>query len=662
MSSSLSGPPVAPSLSDHAVEPCPSPPPANPLPPRDRAAVLALAAYACLAVACTWPVAAHLRDSVLGYAGFENTEQTLWLYAEWKACVVAAARDLLGPAPFSPSAWGAFAWTVMSFSARVSMANGLDFAFTWPLEAVFGAPAYYNVKCLLVLVANAMSGYAFARVLRCRPAAAWVGGAAFAFNPYTFYLLATGRIIECILFPLALYASSLWRAWDEGGTWGVRAGAWLALATLVFWFNLHFLVVYTAIFVAGQGLREGRAALPRLGRLAIGALVAAALIMPAAMPYLVMLARGDNLPGAARGGSEDATARYLMQTRSWSCDVEYGWRAPSQAVQSRDQFNPPWTLPSMHTFDVLLTLAAVASLFALRPRHRVLAAAFVVLYTLPLGPVLKSNGSVVEVGGHAIALPFTLLVRWLPYLDHLFFPTVSMGLWAMVSGTVIALGVERLAERHRDLTWVGFALVAASFWHMRALDQWPLPCTALRLPPQYASADEGFIYLPANLPFWREGRSPHREFYVEPDLKHVDMHLALHGRKSLWGRNQYLAGADIWMFQPPTALANSFLGWLLDDPSAPPTYDEADLRQVRTAHLRYLVVMERLCAHQAREGDYQLDLGRGAVAYDRLCERLRATFGPPVHEGTETTWEKYLVPTTVTPHDYRISVFDMEPR
>ena len=126
MSSSLSGPPVAPSLSDHAVEPCPSPPPANPLPPRDRAAVLALAAYACLAVACTWPVAAHLRDSVLGYAGFENTEQTLWLYAEWKACVVAAARDLLGPAPFSPSAWGAFAWTVMSFSARVSMANGLD--------------------------------------------------------------------------------------------------------------------------------------------------------------------------------------------------------------------------------------------------------------------------------------------------------------------------------------------------------------------------------------------------------------------------------------------------------------------------------------------------------------------------------------------------------
>lgn len=634
-----------------------------PSPPSDdhrRAAWLALAAYACLASACTWPVAAHLRDSIVGYAGFENTEQTLWLYAEWKAYVATAARDLLGPAPLSPAAWSAFAWTVMSFSAKVSMANGIDFAFTWPLEAVFGAPAYYNVKCLLVVIANAMSVYGFARVLGCRPLAAWCGGATFAFNPYTFYLLATGRVIECIIFPCALYASSLWRAWNEGGIHAVKAGAWLGVATLVFWFNLHFLVVYTVLFVVVQGLLDGRAAAPRIGRIAVVGLVAAALIMPAAMPYLVMLARGDSVPGAARGGSEDATARYLYQTRSWSCDLDYGWRPLRETVQSRDMFNPPWLLPTMHTYDGLLMLAAVAALFALRRSHRFFITAFVLLYTLPLGPVLKSGGRVWEMGGHPIVLPFTFLVRTLPFLDHLFFPTVTMGLWTMVAGVVIALGIERLADWRPRLAGLGVALVASSALHMHALGQWPVPSTPLRMPPQYAAADEGFIYLPANLPFWRDGRSPHREHYVEPDLKHVDMHMALHGRKSLWGRNQYLAGADLWMFQPTTARANTFLAWLLDNPTAPPRYDAVDYRQVRDARLRYLVVMERLTAHQPREGDYQIDLEGGVASYDRLCARLRETFGPPVYEGTETTWEKYIVPTTVIPHDYRMSVFDME--
>lgn len=625
-----------------------------------RAGSLAFIAYACLAVACTWPVTAHLRDAIVGYAGFENTEQTLWLYAEWKAYVAAAARDLLGPAPFSPAAWGAFAFTVMSFSAKVSMANGLDFAFTWPLEAVFGTPAYYNVKCMLIIVTNAMSVYGFARVLGCRPATAWCGGAAFAFNPYTIYLLATGRVIECMAFPCVLYASSLWRAWNEGGTQAVRAGAWLGVATLVFWFNLYFLGVYTVLFVVVQALLEGRAAVARVGRLAVVPLIAAALIMPAAMPYLVMLARGDNIPGAARGGSEDATARYLFQTRSWSCDLQYGWQPLRATVQSRDLLNPPWLLPTLHTFDGLLMLAAVAALFALRHRHRFFIAAFVVLYTLPLGPVLKSGGHVWEVGGRPIDMPFTFLVKTLPFLDHLFFPTVSMGLWTMTAGVVIALGLERLATWRPRLACLGFALIAASALHMRALDQWPLPSTPLRVPAPYANTQEGFIYLPANLPFWRDGRSPHHEHYVEPDLKHVDLHMALHGRKSLWGRNQYLAGADLWMFQPDTARANSFLRWLLDDPAAAPHYDAADFRQVRDARLRYLVVMERLTSHTPREGDYQLDLKGGGLAYDRLCARLRETFGAPVYEGTETTWEKYIVPSTVTPHDYRIAVFDME--
>ena len=609
--------------------------------------------------------------------GFENTQQTLWLYAEWKAYVVAAFRGSVAGHGWSPSAWGTLAWTVMSFSAKVSMANGLDFAFTWPLELLFGFPGYYNAKCILILATNGLALFILARGLGCRALPSWVGGAVFAFNPFAFYLLLTGRVIECILFPMPLFALCLWRAWheQEGLRWAVGAGAMLGLATLLFWFHGHFLLVFAFVFVAWQGacglkglsrdswrqVRWSRAA-----HLGIMALVGLILVMPAAMPYLVLLERGQRVPGEARGSSDDEKQRYITQVLNWSCDAEYGILPVQSSDEPGRRWNPPWQLPTIHTFDGVLALGVILCLAFVRPGYRFWSVACLLLYLLPMGPVLKRGGELVHWGSQPVRLPFYWVVEWLPLADHLLFPAVAMGTWIMVAAAVVALGLDRCADRRPRLACgLGIVLLVGAAWHMVALTQLPFATTPVSLPAVYqgsARGDdaEGFVYLPANLKFWDDARSFNREFYVEPDLKHVDFHAAAHGRKCLWGRNQYLAGKDIWMFQPPTALANSYLRHLVYLDREAGDYTAPDRRQVREAGFRYVVVLERLCSHRFREGDYTLDLAAGEKLYETLRERLAARHGPPIHEGPDPSWEKYIRPGTVTLHSYRMCIFDLD--
>ncbi|NDD31009.1 MAG: hypothetical protein EB084_22370 [Proteobacteria bacterium] len=638
-----------------------------------RRLCVAAGLFLVAAVAWTWPLARHLDAQVLGYAGFENTEQTLWLYAEWKAYVAAAARDILGAHPWQPSRWLELAWTVLSFSAKISMANGIDFALTWPLERLFGFPAYYNVKCMLVMATNATAAYVLARALGARPWAAWVAGEIFAFNPFTFYQLETGRVIETILFPMPLYALFLWKAWhddDRGGLWAVGAGLCCGLATLLYWFNGHFLMAYTALFLVYHlAVAPTRASVSALGRLLVVPLVALAMVMPAATPYCTLMARGERIPGEVRedpGTSPIERERYLRQLLNWSCDVDYGWRTPARHEEEGQRFDPPWQLPSINTFDGVLTLAGLLALFFVPAGRRFWVVAFGFLYLLPLGPMLKSQGVRLEVLGHYISLPYVWMANHLPLFDRLFFPTQCIGLWAMSVGVVVGLALSRVAERRLGVACaLGVAVVAGSALNMTVRSQVPLPVTPVVVPATYrapveAGKVDGFIYLPVNLKYWAGDASFNREFYVEPDLKHIDFHIAMHGRKSLWGRNQYLAGKDAWMFQPETALANSFLHWLIGIDQRDDAFTVLDLRQVREAGLRYLVVSERLCSHTPSQGDYLNDFEKGAARFDEICKRLTERCGKPVEAFSETTWEKFMQASTVAPRAYRMAIFDLE--
>ena len=70
-------------------------------------------------------------------------------------------------------------------------------------------------------------------------------------------------------------------------------------------------------------------------------------------------------------------------------------------------------------------------------------AAYFVLYLLPLGPMLKYNGQRMVLFDHYIPLPYLWMVHNFPMLDRLFFPTQSIGLWAMSVGVVVPTALVR---------------------------------------------------------------------------------------------------------------------------------------------------------------------------------------------------------------------------
>jgi hypothetical protein len=97
----------------------------------------------------------------------------------------------------------------------------------WPLDAAFGPVVAWNVLLLATIVAAGLLTYGWLRTLDLAPAAAAIGGLAFAIAPYRLSQSGTHLLgWIAVLLPLALFAYERARA-AEGGR---RAHAWGALA------------------------------------------------------------------------------------------------------------------------------------------------------------------------------------------------------------------------------------------------------------------------------------------------------------------------------------------------------------------------------------------------------------------------------------------------
>ena len=625
--------------------------------------------YLALALAATWPLPLHATTRVLGYVGFENTAQTLWLFHSWKeyqADLVARFLGTWGP-------WGSLAHLgefyreSVAFPEKTSMANGLDFLWTLPLEALFGLPGYYNAKAWLVLAANGTAAMALARCAGAGRLASWVGGAVFAFNPLTFYLLATGRMVEAQLFLPVLAALALLRAWGEPEPWRwALAGGALGLVTANYWFYGHFMVVFTLAWLAWNLVARRPPTLgPTARNLVFYVLAFLVVVLPAAHPYLVRLATGQHIPGMPRPdpGDQPSMLRLYRQMTSFSAEADYPLRLPPQG--SRTEASPPWWIPLQHSFLANATLLAVVPALALR-RGGFWLGATLLFYLLPLGPYLKYGGDLVEVGGQPVPLPYLALLARFPLLEKLFWPNQSMFLFAMGVSVLVALNLDWLFRRPgltgRTRGAVVVLLLALMGLEMAGRHQLPLPQTPWTVPPLYEGEGrgQGYIYLPLSRRYWEAPRDFNRDYYHGSDLTVVDMHLAMHGGKGLWGRPHYLAGKDYWLYEPYHLSTQPFLRWLVALGARElPEYQPEDLAQVLDEGYRYLVVMERLCVHVPDRGSYRADLAAGGQVFDLLTGTLRSRFGPPVYEGKETSWDQGLTPGGVSPHPFRIAIFRM---
>ncbi|MCA1710987.1 MAG: hypothetical protein LC789_04805 [Actinobacteria bacterium] len=275
--------------------PAPEPAPAAPQPDSGRGRLEWLAWLAggwLLSIVLTWPLVRRLSDVVPQDAG--DPLGQAWFVAEAGRALrgVGFAANTFFPAASS----GAFSDPLLGYAPLGLFGNG-----------VAAAVIRYNLAFLLAYAVAFAAAALLARELGCRPAAAAVTGAAFAWSPWR--LGQNGHLNVLSTGGVALTIFLLTSGYRRGRPWQVVAGWFAAAWQISFGFALGVWFCYLLAALAAVGiavwLTRGR---PRLSRglvLSTAGGVAAFLLVTGLMvrPYLRILAQD---PAATRGEQEVA--------------------------------------------------------------------------------------------------------------------------------------------------------------------------------------------------------------------------------------------------------------------------------------------------------------------------------------------------------------------
>lgn len=648
--------------------------------------------YALLAILCAGTLILRAKQAVIGYLGHENTAQTIWIYHSWEQYYL---QTLL----FFKTNYGFFGSLarfpelynhLTSFSERSSVANGLDFLWTWLLAKLFGLPLYYNVKCFIIVIANALAMRWLCGKMGCRPLPAFLGGLLFAFNPWQSFLLSTGRLIEAQTFWPVFFIGSFILAWEQNTSkkWAC-SGALLALTACNYWFYGHFVVIFALFFIcyqtAAAALRyfklkklpsfERKFITASLSSLLLFSLTFSVIILPAAHPYLARLFSHDNIPGLVRpdpGRVPDVSTLY-RQSIAYSCEAFYAFVQPTKGLQS--PINPPQSVPTEATFSANISLMAVLAFFLLafqvtlknKSRLKFWCWAAAAFYWLPLGPFLKYKAQLVYWKGNPIPLPYKFFCDHMPLLNKLFWPCQSMLLFAIAVSIFIAMSLEALQENKKFSQQLMVIIVAAVIILPlgEALQRKQLPWPSTQLAPTInaqaqQTLSESMIFVPLGRRPWQAVSDYNHNFYYDPDLTLIDLRLAIDKNRGLFSRHLYNSGKDVWLFDRQTLLDQNFIGFITDlgSPYIPRRFTQKDLEAVQHEGYNLIAVSERLCNHRPRSGAYTVSPDQGQAIFEDICQRLEVFFGQPINILEEPSYEKDLVPGEVILKTYLIKIYD----
>lgn len=484
---------------------------------RRGAGEIAVAAvvYTLLAVAVTWPVAAHLGDVILG-----GGELGGWLWRIWWH---SQEVDALG---HTDEGLASRLATLTSLGRYPETGNILDvLLLSYPLEALFGTVQGHNLKVLLILVGNGACGYALARSLTSSRMVALAAGAVAIVNPIVIQDINKTGLRQTLLWWLLLYPVFLTRAWRTAGRMaGVTAGLCYVAVAAFYWFYGLFAAMFTLLFVGWLWGRD-RVSWRRVARWGVPAAITVVLgVFVFVSPYL-------SSGGADTGGGGVAKLpelTFFLKFPAYDTIAS----APLRPQNYRDN-----VLSSLHrTIE-----SAWPADYVINPKHGVLAlpaAAFVLgvvpavrlraawgwllvwltFYAGTLGPflkvgALKDTADVVMLGDKVVRLPFVWMFQFVPGMSRMFAP-YRMGAMVVVA-SVALLAVSLQPLRRWPRRFVGLlALVAVSLqlFYRFDLDEvgegtagpamWRTPTmvSSFELPEWYAELDpegwEGLIELP----------------------------------------------------------------------------------------------------------------------------------------------------------------------
>ena len=188
--------------------------------------------FSICTILITWPLAAHLRTSVIGWPG--DNWYYVWLIGWFqKAFFELKQNPLLVPLFNSPTGWS-LAYAEITFSNVV---------IALPFSLMGGPVLGYNLVLLVSFVLSGFVVYRWIMSLTRSTAAGLVGGALFAFGPYRM-AHAYGHLPLMGTQWLAVYFAGLYYllqqrsvSWKYAGITGIGLGL-AALSSLYYLFDV----------------------------------------------------------------------------------------------------------------------------------------------------------------------------------------------------------------------------------------------------------------------------------------------------------------------------------------------------------------------------------------------------------------------------------------
>ena len=477
--------------------------------------LLAIGVFLALAVALTWPTAAHLDAVILG-----GGELGGWMWRAWWHFQEVEAVRLSDMGLLDRIA------TLVGLGRYPETGNILDILLlSYPLDKAVGFPASHNLKVMAILVGNGVCGYVLARSFTESRAVALAAGAVAVINPLVFQDINKTGLRQVLLWWMLLYPAVLRRAQRTGSRIdGALAGVVFSLVAGFYWFYGLFAALFTFMHLAGWAWKERPLLRQALEWLMPAALTAGLGVLFFVTPYL-----SSGAASGGRGGVEKLPElTFFLQFPAYDTIAQ----APLRPASYREN-----VLSSMHrTID-----SAWPADYAFNPEHGVLAlplAAFLVgvlpalflrrargwlaiwliFFLGTLGPFLKfgaqkDTSEVLRLGDYVLRLPYALMFQFIPGMSRMFAPYRMASLMVVATVVLVALCLGALPPWRRRLAG-GLALLAIAVQPFYRFDlgpvaegsdgpeMWRVPTqvSALRLPGWYAYLDpasrQGIIELP----------------------------------------------------------------------------------------------------------------------------------------------------------------------
>jgi hypothetical protein len=428
--------------------------------------VSAVAAFMLvLTVIMTWPLVTHMRTALPSWPG----DSFGFLYKIWwfRTALSSGQWPL-----FDPNSYAPFGFDLGR--GEPTLMNNLPGAL---LAATWNEPVAYNLLAILSFVISGVGAYLLGKELTGSRTAGLLSGVAFAFCSYRFgqyaghlQLLGTGWIP--LLFYFTERALKTHRARD-----GALAGLMLALTALTAWYYAYMVGLLYLIYLAVRLWALRREIRPKslLPPAVAGAAVAAILIMPVALPQL-LLYRGGELRHTEKAADSASAAPldYLIPNPNHPL-----WGEAPTAAHQHENFLDTSLYLGFVPLGIILFGWLMMRRHRLRPPESsrsgiawlvVGLAAFVLSLGLTLHDLHGQYQLPLAGGSTTLPMPGQLLYDYLPLFSSMrayarFGVIVSLAVAALMAlGWLVFLQSGRFRRHAAFLGTLALALLLADLW------------------------------------------------------------------------------------------------------------------------------------------------------------------------------------------------------